>query len=597
MLENKLYGYDVVPGAVHLAASTLSMSETSRLVTGMNLKVMSYGLNDEGLARLGSLDMLSSSPSEGNAEQLSILEEISGHGIKGAGSEEETAIKFPDSPKVVIANPPYTRAGGPGNSKWVGWNPIFGSLQSPSDREKMDKALDGTLKRTCGGKLAGLGAAFFALADEKISIDGRIAFVLPATSLTGSSWKRVREVLQSNYEIDWVIVSHDPEHTGTRKGVQGRCWWAFSESTNLTETLIVATRRTTLNLDHRIRFVNLARNPRTSAEARILLNHILQHKNEDSIMIGDTFYGKIIHIQQDGLKEKKFGRYVAYINQEILDAVEELEIGKFGRKNIPMSEFDKIWNIGPADMSIKSMKTTKKDKPKSKEELAKLDTENHQAPYWIHEDHHPQLGKPALWHHENDKIDQMSQNANATLETKMSKIPFGETSSPHADGVWKKCSRLQVGKGIRLNTHSATAVITDPEMLGVNSWISVKPSEEKAGSEEITCLWLNSTLGLLLRIAKSNRPNPGRSLMPNTTLRTLPVVDYTKLTEEQLRDGIAAYSDLKNRKLESIYKLDSDKTRQIIDEVIANILQIPYKEIRSIAKLLAKEPAVHGGKL
>lgn len=601
MLEEKLFGYDVVPGAVHLAASTLSMSETSRLVGGMNLKVMEYGVNERGNPRLGSLDMLSSSPSRGNAEQLSILEEIAGLGIKGIGADEETSIKFPDSPKVIIANPPYTRAGGPGDESWVGWNPIFGSLQTSEEREKMDNALDMTLEKTCGGKLAGLGAAFFALADEKISIDGRIAFVLPKTSLTGSSWRRMREVLQSRYAIDWIITSHDWEQAGQKEGVQGRCWWAFSESTNLAEVLIIATRQKegSVSVSHKIRFANLYRNPRTSAEAKILLDHLFHNKDEVTITIGNTFYGRIAHIRQSGLHENYFGRYVAYINSEILDRVEELGKGKFFGKDIPISEFGKIWNIGPADMSIKSMKITKNGKQKSVEEIAKLDHEDHQAPYWAHKGYIPQLGRPALWHHASDTMRQMAQVANATLETKKAKLHLdatGKMASLHADELWQQKSRLQVGTDLRLNTCSIAAAITNIDLLGVRMWVSARAANNQNGAEEITCLWLNSTLGLLLRIAKSNRPDPGRSSLKNTLLRTMPVLDYTKLTEEQLKDGITAYSKLKARKFQPIYKSDTDKTRQDIDKVIASILEIPYEEIRGIADILVSEPAVHGGK-
>lgn len=127
-------------------------------------------------------------------------------------------------------------------------------------------------------------------------------------------------------------------------------------------------------------------------------------------------------------------------------------------------------------------------------------------------------------------------------------------------------------------------------------WVSARAANNQNGAEEITCLWLNSTLGLLLRIAKSNRPDPGRSSLKNTLLRTMPVLDYTKLTEEQLKDGITAYSKLKARKFQPIYKSDTDKTRQDIDKVIASILEIPYEEIRGIADILVSEPAVHGGK-
>ena len=72
VLENTLYGFDVVPAAIHLAACTLSMAETSRLISDMNLWRMRNGVFD-GEARLGSLDMLESSVTGGNAKSAQLF--------------------------------------------------------------------------------------------------------------------------------------------------------------------------------------------------------------------------------------------------------------------------------------------------------------------------------------------------------------------------------------------------------------------------------------------------------------------------------------------------------------------------------------------
>ena len=434
MLQDNLCGFDVVPAAVHLAATTLSMSETSRLVSEMNLSVMNYGLDENGVARLGSLDMLASSPSEGNAQQLPGLEGESGAGISGGGETVRASITFPARAKAVIANPPYTRAGGPGNEDWAGWNPIFGFLSEQSDRQAMDTALDATLLKTCGNKLAGLGAAFFALADENIADGSRIGFVLPKTALTGSSWRKFREALLSRYEIDWIAASHDAESRGKENGVQGRCWWAFSESTNLNEVLVVATRRNAPVSDHRTRFVNLARNPRTSAEAKILLRRLLSRTEDEAVIISDVFYGKTSRIPQNGLKENDLGRHVSYVNREISDAAGDVASGRIADGEIPVSAFGDIWEIGPSDMSIKSVRTTERGEPKPDADLARMDRADHQAPYWATEGYNRLLGRPALWRHktkqEHDEngnpkyrlVEKMSQTADATLEVKSSKL-------------------------------------------------------------------------------------------------------------------------------------------------------------------------------
>ena len=84
LLENVLYGFDVVPAAIHLAASTLSMSETSQLITEMKLWRMHHGVY-KGVPRLGSLDMLETSQTLGNAQRLPLLSSDDGAQVTGEG--------------------------------------------------------------------------------------------------------------------------------------------------------------------------------------------------------------------------------------------------------------------------------------------------------------------------------------------------------------------------------------------------------------------------------------------------------------------------------------------------------------------------------
>ena len=58
--------------------------------------------------------------------------------------------------------------------------------------------------------------------EEKLKAGGRLAFVLPATALTGSRWDPIRELLLNNYDIEWVVVSHDERYRPPRQGLPGR---------------------------------------------------------------------------------------------------------------------------------------------------------------------------------------------------------------------------------------------------------------------------------------------------------------------------------------------------------------------------------------
>ena len=48
------------------------------------------------------------------------------------------------------------------------------------------------------------------LADRLVKPGGRIALVLPVTALSGESWREVRQMLASRYEVEFVVSSHDP---------------------------------------------------------------------------------------------------------------------------------------------------------------------------------------------------------------------------------------------------------------------------------------------------------------------------------------------------------------------------------------------------
>ena len=263
----------------------------------MNLWRVRHDVADS-MPRLGSLDFLSGSPSKGNAARLPLFDEEVSVRVTGAG-EVEDDVAMPRDCQLVIANPPFTRAGGPGDEENTLWNPIFGSLLDAGDADKMKSALRKTLQGTPASLYAGLGSAFVVLADENLSVGGRMAFVLPATMLTGSRWSHIRRLLLNNYCIDWIIVSHDSRYRSAVKGLPGRFFTSFSESTRMGETLIVATKEPARGVRNKVRFVNLTRNPDEPVQAMTLTRKLLaMDENAVSlesraIDIGGTSWGSV----------------------------------------------------------------------------------------------------------------------------------------------------------------------------------------------------------------------------------------------------------------------------------------------------------------
>ena len=107
MMEQVLYGCDVMPSAVHITSSTLSGMEPSVLFNSSRLYTMPYGRMKDNSVMIGSLELLQSS-------NVLTLFNTSDPAMRTGSAGEETAAQIrteiPDaSYDLVIMNPPFTR--------------------------------------------------------------------------------------------------------------------------------------------------------------------------------------------------------------------------------------------------------------------------------------------------------------------------------------------------------------------------------------------------------------------------------------------------------------------------------------------------------
>ena len=585
ILEEALYGFDVVPAAIHLAASTLCMAEARQVVKDMNLWRVRHDVTD-GVARLGSLDFLSTSPSQGNADRLGLFddEKPSIRRVTGTGEVDDSRVGMPSKCHLVIANPPYTRAGGPGDEKNTVWNPIFGSLLDKRDAEKMKNALRKALNGTPASLYAGLGSAFVVLADEALDIGGRLAFVLPATMLTGSRWAPIRRLLLSKYAVEWVVVSHDLRNRSAKKGLPGRRLVSFSESTRIAEVLIVATRRQSVDRKgSRACFVNLSRNPDEPIEALGLTRKLLAlcdglaPLEPTAIDIGETMWGNAIVVPQGDLPlDGGPWSLSTFVQPGLALIAKRIALGKHGRLgSVPIMELGKLADFGPYEMQIKNPKQglfTIRERPSGATD-----------PEW-----QLRAGFPALWRHKAFRNKSLEARADSRLERR------ADRGRSDQDRMLARRARLQLARELGMAPQRVAAVMTDNPMLGVRSWTSVLPHNPAPGKNEALCLWLNSTLGLLLRIMHGNRPYLGRSAVPTELASTMPVLDVDRLSNGQLTAATAVYADLKHRELQGFSALAEDPVRREINERLCReVLGIDPEIVTDITRKLALEPTLH----
>ena len=107
MMEEVLYGCDVMPSAIHITGSTLSGVEPSVGFGRSRLYTMPYGRQKDGTVAIGSLELLQSS-------QVMTLFNTNDPALRTGSVGEETAanvnVDIPDEGfDLVIMNPPFTR--------------------------------------------------------------------------------------------------------------------------------------------------------------------------------------------------------------------------------------------------------------------------------------------------------------------------------------------------------------------------------------------------------------------------------------------------------------------------------------------------------
>ncbi len=254
LVEKVIIGADVVQSAIHLTAATLAAMSPSVRFEQMQLHTLRLGTDPSKKIWLGSLDWLEAPETQ---SFFSTTEEQIG-AASGAGGIVQRPM-----PDLVISNPPFTRRGSDGG-KEEALSRVFslpeGDLESQQAIAKRTSAL---LRGTAANQMAGHASSFTVLADRMVKPGGRVALVLPVTALFGESWREVRRMLSSRYEIEFVVSSHDP------------ALLSMSYDTAIAETLLVARRlREGERPSGRGRFVNLWRAPYQETDALALVRAV-----------------------------------------------------------------------------------------------------------------------------------------------------------------------------------------------------------------------------------------------------------------------------------------------------------------------------------
>ena len=561
MVEQALHGYDVQLSAVHFAATSLAMLNPDIQFDRMNLYVMPLGAEGSNIS-LGSLDFLGAGEA---AVQFALsvkdmgvatrdAERVSGGGSRGA--EEGVTATLPEL-DLAIMNPPFTRS--------VGGNLLFGSLPA-TERRKLQNELSRRLKQRQASATAGLGAAFVAAASPKLRPgEGRLALVLPATVCTGPSWEQTRSLIEHDFALDMVIASHDPLR------------WNFSDSTDLSEALLIATRRPDKHdtAQRRTTFVNLWRNPDGVLDAHRVAQAItvtkparLEGTGTALLEVDGRHVGEVLSMPESKLASKKwsgvqFARAdLIRSGLKLLDDGEVWVPGGGEATSIPLCRVDELGQVGPDRRRL----------------VDGFDRTKSVTAY------------PLVAGHDTEQRNSLTCSPDAYLSP-LTK-PRGGQRPGYGEHLWQQSSRLLVAERLRLDTARVVAMRSETRVLS-NVWWPIRVGDVPA--EKALVIWLNSSLGLLTILTQRTTTEGGWVAMKKADLEELPVLDTRRLSQTQVQSLSDLFDGLAEAEFERLPGMATCSTRRSLDDGISRILGLP--NLTKLRDLLASEPVVSNRRL
>ncbi|MEM2937502.1 MAG: N-6 DNA methylase [Candidatus Bathyarchaeia archaeon] len=283
-LEQELTGIDIMPFAAHMAVVHLALQalaagheaekvriavwDSTELEPGQTIPAISREL--KAAYKRPTLELFL----EGKPPIEEAYVEKGAVTLEGIGGEQIPLEKA----DVVIMNPPFTRA-----------------ERLPETYKEQLKSRLKEYKDLIYGRV-GLHIFFVLLADKFTEINGRIAFVLPATVLRILSMKGARKLWVDNYHVEYIITTWERA--------------AFSEAAQFREILLVAKKlknhRENGKVSNSLKcgIVVLKQLPKNAEDARRIAE-IIQNKKLEMV-IGDTYEDENMRlsvISQGELKE------------------------------------------------------------------------------------------------------------------------------------------------------------------------------------------------------------------------------------------------------------------------------------------------------
>ena len=570
MMEEVLYGCDVMPSAAHITSATLSGVQPDVTFNKSRIYTMPYGRQSDGTVSIGSLELLQPS-------QVLTLFNTNDPALRTGSVGEETAaqinVDIPDGTfDIVIMNPPFTSNTKHYDADSGVLNAAFAAYASSiADQNEMAAQLRRLASESAYHGHAGLGSAFASLAHRKLKPGGVVALVLPFTAINGSAWGKFRRLISAEYSdvsVLSIVAAGDRE-------------LSFSADTGMAECLVIARKGDTMQ---RGNFTSLRRRTRGFAHAAAIANNIINKPSIRSLEVG-PYGGTPLTVGDEFVGESLDAPIDDYANgwgvARILDASVAQVANLLSSGNLWLPAEPKTHTIPLVPLSEVGQRGI---------DHQFFVSPAHNGPF-IKAAPSPTATYPALWNHD------------AKNEARLVCLPDSQMQARNgmekaADKLWEVASRSHITQEFRFTSQPLSVALTDQKSIGGRAWPNVRFVDSRYDSA--FSLWGNCTLGLLLFWWRSSRQQSGRGAMTINGIESLPVLDFRTLSDHQLATAEDIFNDFRDRELKPAYLADADPNRALLDRrVVCDLLGLDegiYEGVRRLAAKWCAEPSVHGGK-
>lgn len=399
---------------------------------------------------------------------------------------------------------------------------------------------------------------------------GRLALVLPKALLSGVAWRKTRNLIEAEYDIKWIIASHDTER------------WNFSESTDLSEVLLIAEKKMpdTACEPPAIRAVNLWHNPQTAFEALAIAFGLRSEtppllpnsQGALDLNVGSTKAGEAVSIRRvDLVANDSWQIACAFAQADLIRAGLYLRQGKIwsptsgSQDDLPLCKLGSLGQIGP-------------DRRDIYDGFKQSDTA---TPY------------PAFWGRDAS-IASLQYDPNSYLAPLHEAKP-GRPLRKVRD-LWPRAGQVLLPERLRINTQSVTAIrISTPVLSNVWWPFALDSGINSPVHQKALVLYLNSTYGLIGLLLEREDTEGAWIAFKKPALEATSVINLRALSDDQLTELSEVYDKVAGRELCRFQDCTHDEVRQEIDSSIASILAVGDPHV--LRDMLAREPFISDVKL